>query len=124
MALCTVTYFYVAFFYNEWFYFLWLSIFPSIPQRSAGSTSVQFFDAMIRMRETVANNWKEMRRMFRQVDTAGSGLVEAPEFRYVLRQYNVNLDEDEFYHLMSYYDKNMDGKISYNDFIKAYLQNS
>jgi len=62
--------------------------------------------------------------MFRQVDTAGSGLVEAPEFRYVLRQYNVNLDEDEFYHLMSYYDKNMDGKISYNDFIKAYLQNS
>jgi len=79
---------------------------------------------MIRMRETVANNWKEMRRMFRQVDTAGSGLVEAPEFRYVLRQYNVNLDEDEFYHLMSYYDKNMDGKISYNDFIKAYLQNS
>lgn len=94
------------------------------PQRSAGSTSVQFFDAMMRIRETVTSNWKEMRRMFRQIDTSSTGLVEAPEFRYVLRQFNVNLDEDEFYHLLSYYDKHMDGKLNYNDFIRAYLNHT
>lgn len=89
--------------------------------KSAGTTSVQFFDAMMRLRESVTTNWKEMRRMFRMYDAAGTGLVESTDFRQVLRQFSVNLDEDEFYYLLSYYDKNMDGKISYNDFIRAYL---
>jgi len=65
-----------------------------------------------------------MRRLFRLYDPTGSGCVDSTEFRHVLRQFNVNLDEDEFYHLLSYYDKHMDGKISYNEFIRAYLNHS
>ncbi|XP_052809717.1 EF-hand calcium-binding domain-containing protein 6-like isoform X2 [Mya arenaria] len=89
--------------------------------RSAGSTSTQFFEAMMRLRESVMSNWKEMRRLFRSYDPTGSGCVDSAEFRHVLRQFSVNLDEDEFYHLLSYYDKHMDGKMSYNDFIRTYL---
>lgn len=92
--------------------------------RSAGSTSAQFFDAMMRIQDTVSSHWKEMRRQFRMFDPTGSGVVDSADFRYVLRQFSVNLDEDEFYHLMQYYDKHMDGKIGYNDFIRAYLPNS
>ncbi|KAL4233424.1 EF-hand calcium-binding domain-containing protein 6 [Mactra antiquata] len=92
--------------------------------RSAGSTSAQFFDAMMRLQNSVSTNWKEMRRSFRSIDPTGSGLIDSMEFRHILRQFNVNLDEDEFYHLMSYYDKNMDGKLCYNDFIRAYLNQS
>ncbi|XP_053398276.1 EF-hand calcium-binding domain-containing protein 6-like [Mercenaria mercenaria] len=92
--------------------------------RSAGSTNTQFFSAMMRIQDTVSSNWKEMRRQFRALDPLGSGMVDSVDFRYVLRLFSVNLDEDEFYHVMSYYDKHMDGKISYNDFIRAYLHSS
>lgn len=78
----------------------------------------------MRLQDTVSSNWKEMRRQFRILDPSGTGLVDSIDFRSVLRQFSVNLDEDEFYHLMQYYDKNMDGKIGYNDFIRAYLPNS
>lgn len=90
---------------------------------SAGHTSTQFYDAMIRLRECVVQNWKEMRRLFRSMDRDNQGAIPSLDFRYVLRQFSVNLEEDEFFHLLSYYDKNLNGMIAYNDFIKAYLQN-
>ena len=93
-------------------------------QRSAGDTNVHFFDAMMRLRDTVSQNWKEMRRAFRASDPSGMGVVDSNEFRRVLRQFSVNLTEDEFFHLLSYYDKHMDGLIGYNDFIRAYLHYS
>lgn len=90
---------------------------------SAGHTSTHFYDAMIRLRECVVQNWKEMRRLFRSMDRDNQGAISSLDFRYVLRQFSVNLEEDEFFHLLSYYDKNLNGMIAYNDFIKAYLQN-
>lgn len=92
-------------------------------QVSAGHTSTHFYDAMIRLRECVVQNWKEMRRLFRSMDRDNQGAIPSLDFRYVLRQFSVNLEEDEFFHLLSYYDKNLNGMIAYNDFIKAYLQN-
>lgn len=91
---------------------------------SAGHTSNNFFDAMIRVRDCVLEHWKEMRRTFRNVDSGNTGIVDSLEFRQILRQFNVNLSEEEFFHLLSYYDKNLDGKVSYNDFIRAYLQHA
>ncbi|XP_046566155.1 EF-hand calcium-binding domain-containing protein 6-like [Haliotis rubra] len=87
-----------------------------------GVTSDRFYDAMMRLRSCVTDNWKEMRRTFRKLDEGATGVVDAVEFRRVLRQFNVNLSEDEFFHLMSYYDKNVGGCISYNDFLRAYLK--
>nr|XP_022292188.1 EF-hand calcium-binding domain-containing protein 6-like isoform X2 [Crassostrea virginica] len=89
---------------------------------SAGHTSTHFYDAMIRLRECVMQNWKEMRRLFRSMDRDNQGAISSLDFRHVLRQFSVNLEEDEFFHLLSYYDKNLNGMIAYNDFIKAYLQ--
>ena len=91
---------------------------------SAGHTSNNFYDAMTRVRDCVLENWKEMRRVFRNVDNVNAGVVDSLQFRQVLRQFNINLSEEEFYHLLSYYDKNLNGDISYNDFIRAYLQHS
>lgn len=84
----------------------------------------QFYAAMLRVRDCVVQNWKEMRRNFRGIDPGNLGTVEALDFRRVLRQFNINLSEEEFYHLVSYYDKSMSGVINYNDFIRAYLQYS
>jgi hypothetical protein len=40
----------------------------------------------------------------------------------VLRQYSINLSEEEFFHVLEYYDKALSSKISYNDFLRAFLQ--
>lgn len=40
----------------------------------------------------------------------------------VLRQYSINLSEEEFFHILEYYDKTLSSKISYNDFLRAFLQ--
>lgn len=42
--------------------------------------------------------------------------------RQVLRQYSINLSEEEFFHILEYYDKTLSSKISYNDFLRAFLQ--
>lgn len=78
-------------------------------------------EAMLRVRDCVTKNWKKMRRTFRAIDPTAQGVITSLEFRGVLRQYNINLSEEEFFHLMTYYDKKLEGKVSYNDFLRAFL---
>ena len=42
----------------------------------------------------------------------------------VLRNYNANLTEDEFYRIVSLYDKSVAGQVNYNDFIRSALKGS
>lgn len=86
-----------------------------------GSISTNMVEAMLRVRDCVTKNWKKMRRTFRAIDPTAQGVITSLEFRGVLRQYNINLSEEEFFHLMTYYDKKLEGKVSYNDFLRAFL---
>ncbi len=54
-------------------------------------------------------------------DRAGTGMCSTIELRQMMQRFRVNLNEEEFYHLMSYFDKNMTGQVSYNEFLKAHL---
>lgn len=45
-----------------------------------------------------------------------------PPVLQVLREYSINLSEEEFFHILEYYDKTLSSKISYNDFLRAFLQ--
>lgn len=47
---------------------------------------------------------------------------ERPPVWQVLRQYSINLSEEEFFHILEYYDKTLSSRISYNDFLRAFLQ--
>ncbi|XP_006816237.1 EF-hand calcium-binding domain-containing protein 6-like [Saccoglossus kowalevskii] len=97
-------------------------IHPTRVPMKVGVVSDNLMEAMLRVRECVVQNWKQMRRTFRAIDTTAIGTVSPLEFRSVLRQFNINLSEDEFFHLMTYYDKEMSGRVSYNDFLRAYLK--
>ncbi|XP_071791136.1 EF-hand calcium-binding domain-containing protein 6-like [Asterias amurensis] len=97
-------------------------IHPSKIPTKPGSSSSDMIQAMLRVRECIIDNWKQMRRAFRGIDPSGTGIVTAMQFRSVLRQFNINMSEDEFFHLMTYYDRCLEGKISYNDFLRAFLQ--
>ena len=56
------------------------------------------------------------------LDKAANGTCDPVEFRQLLRRFKIDLDEEEFFHLFSFYDKNMIGRISYNDFLRAHLE--
>ena len=56
------------------------------------------------------------------LDKSGAGTCSLLEFRQMMRKFKIDLNEEEFFHLFSFYDKNMTGKISYNDFLRAHLE--
>jgi Ca2+-binding EF-hand superfamily protein len=62
-----------------------------------------------------------MRRAFRQVDKNGTGVIAPVEFRCILKEFQINLSENEFFHVLTFYDADMTGKIHYNDFIRAFI---
>lgn len=78
-------------------------------------------DAIRRVQDCVGQNWKEMRREFRNADADSRGSVTSEEFRKVLRQFNINLSEAEFQELQDKFDKNFTDWINYNDFLKQHL---
>uniref|UniRef100_A0A2C9KUP1 EF-hand domain-containing protein n=1 Tax=Biomphalaria glabrata TaxID=6526 RepID=A0A2C9KUP1_BIOGL len=79
-------------------------------------------DVMRRILECVHFKWKDMRREFRNIDQKSEGKVSTEDFRKVLRLFNINLSEYEFQQLQEQYDKNFTDFISYNEFLKNYLQ--
>nr|XP_045007771.1 EF-hand calcium-binding domain-containing protein 6 isoform X10 [Jaculus jaculus] len=90
--------------------------------KEAGAESPSFYSALLRIQPKIVHCWRPMRRSFKTYDEGGSGLLSVANFRKVLRQYGINLSEEEFFHLLEYYDKTLSSKISYNDFLRAFLQ--
>ncbi|RUS70512.1 hypothetical protein EGW08_021724 [Elysia chlorotica] len=92
-------------------WFVWLII--------TSTSSVD--DTMRRVQDCVGQNWKEMRREFRNTDSDSRGSVTSEDFRRILRQFNINLSEAEFQQLQDKYDKNFTDWIDYNQFLKQHL---
>ncbi|XP_010214118.1 PREDICTED: EF-hand calcium-binding domain-containing protein 6, partial [Tinamus guttatus] len=94
---------------------------PQIPL-SPGPQTTAFFSAMLRIQPQILHCWRPMRRTFKSYDESRTGLLNIPDFRQVLREYSINLTEEELFNILEYYDKNLSSKISYNDFLRAFLQ--
>uniref|UniRef100_A0A2K5D676 EF-hand calcium-binding domain-containing protein 6 n=1 Tax=Aotus nancymaae TaxID=37293 RepID=A0A2K5D676_AOTNA len=90
--------------------------------KEAGAETSSFYSALLRIQSKIVHCWRPMRRTFKSYDEAGTGLLNVADFRTVLRQYGINLSEEEFFHILEYYDKTLSSKISYNDFLRAFLQ--
>ncbi|KAI4880704.1 hypothetical protein NFI96_018440 [Prochilodus magdalenae] len=92
---------------------------PRTPM-SAGPLSRQGVDALLRLFGPVQLNWRSIRRTFVSHDKEHTGKISIQDFRKVLRQYNVNISEEDFFHLTSFFDKNISGNISYNEFLSIF----
>uniref|UniRef100_A0A9L0THV5 EF-hand calcium binding domain 6 n=1 Tax=Equus caballus TaxID=9796 RepID=A0A9L0THV5_HORSE len=90
--------------------------------KEAGAETSSFYAALLRIQPKIVHCWRPMRRTFKAYDEGSTGLLSVADFRQVLRQYSVNLSEEEFFHILEYYDKTLTSKISYNDFLRAFLQ--
>ncbi|NXA50749.1 EFCB6 protein, partial [Nothocercus julius] len=94
---------------------------PQIPL-SPGPQTTAFFSAMLRIQPQILHCWRPMRRTFKSYDESRTGFLNIPDFRQVLREYSINLTEEELFNILEYYDKTLSSKISYNDFLRAFLQ--
>ncbi|XP_005379502.1 PREDICTED: EF-hand calcium-binding domain-containing protein 6 isoform X2 [Chinchilla lanigera] len=90
--------------------------------KEAGAETASFYSALLRIQPKILHCWRPMRRMFKAYDEGGTGLLSTDDFRKVLRQFSINLSEEEFFHLLEYYDKTLSSRVPYNDFLRAFLQ--
>nr|XP_010958483.1 EF-hand calcium-binding domain-containing protein 6 [Camelus bactrianus] len=90
--------------------------------KEAGAETSSFYSALLRIQPKIVHCWRPMRRTFKAYDEEGTGLLSVADFRKALRQHSINLSEEEFFHILEYYDKALSSKISYNDFLRAFLQ--
>ncbi|XP_035283637.1 EF-hand calcium-binding domain-containing protein 6 isoform X1 [Anguilla anguilla] len=79
-------------------------------------------DAMLRMLSSVRRLRRPMRQSFVACDPLRTGQISIGDLKQVLGQYGISLSQDEVFHLTSYFDKNLSGKISYNHFLHTFLQ--
>ncbi|XP_053575675.1 EF-hand calcium-binding domain-containing protein 6 [Bombina bombina] len=94
---------------------------PRIPA-STGAQNPLFLDAMLRIQPKILNCWRPLRRTFQSCDEARTGYISITDFKQVLRKYGFNLSEDEFFHILGYFDKDLKLKLSYNDFLSDFLR--
>uniref|UniRef100_A0A671NX27 EF-hand domain-containing protein n=1 Tax=Sinocyclocheilus anshuiensis TaxID=1608454 RepID=A0A671NX27_9TELE len=94
---------------------------PRTPM-SPGPLSSQCVEAMLRISRPIQLFWRQMRHKFIAFDKERTGKISLQDFRKVLRQYSLNLSEEEFFHFASFFDKNLTGRISYNDFLRIFLK--
>ncbi|KAJ1165498.1 hypothetical protein NDU88_005925 [Pleurodeles waltl] len=88
---------------------------------SAGLDGPLYVEPMLRIQPKILQCWRPMRRSFLSFDS-GTGHISIEDFKQVLRQYSINLSEDEFFHILGYYDKDLTLKISYNDFLRSFIR--
>ncbi|XP_067292497.1 EF-hand calcium-binding domain-containing protein 6 isoform X3 [Pseudorasbora parva] len=94
---------------------------PKTPM-SPGPLSGHCVEAMLRISRPIQLFWTQMRQKFTSLDKERTGKISLQDFRKVLRQYSVNLSEEEFFHFTSFFDSNLSGRISYNDFLRIFLK--
>ncbi|KAM6093501.1 EF-hand calcium-binding domain-containing protein 6 [Chlamydotis macqueenii] len=89
---------------------------------SPGLQTASFLKAMLRIQPQIMHCWRPMKRTFKSYDECHTGLINIADFRQVLHEYSIDLTEGELFHISEYYDKTLSSKISYNDFLRAFLQ--
>ncbi|XP_048014418.1 EF-hand calcium-binding domain-containing protein 6 isoform X1 [Megalobrama amblycephala] len=94
---------------------------PTTPM-SPGPLSGECVEAMLRISRPIQLFWRQMRQKFTSFDKERTGKISLQDFRKVLRQYSMNLSEEEFFHFTSFFDSNLSGRISYNDFLRIFLK--
>ncbi|OXB61757.1 hypothetical protein ASZ78_002322 [Callipepla squamata] len=94
------------------------------PQKpmSPGPQTTSFYSTMLRIQPQILHCWRPMKRTFKSYDESRTGLLNIADFRQVLHEYKINLSEEELFSILEYYDKTLSSKISYNDFLRAFIQ--
>ncbi|NWS52558.1 EFCB6 protein, partial [Chunga burmeisteri] len=94
------------------------------PQKplSPGPQTTSFFSAMLRIQPQILHCWRPVKQTFKSYDESRTGLLNIADFRQVFHEYSMDLTEEELFNILEYYAKTLSSKISYNDFLRAFVQ--
>lgn len=70
-------------------------------------------------RERSGNGLRGLKVMFRAMDRDRNKSIDPTEFKYAMRDYGVPISDDEVSAVVKYFDTNKDGKISFDEFLRA-----
>lgn len=70
-------------------------------------------------RQRSSNGLRGLRIMFKAMDRNGNGSVTPVEFKYAMRDYGLKLSEAEITAIIKHFDTNRDGKLSFDEFLRA-----
>lgn len=65
------------------------------------------------------NGLRGLRVMFRAMDRNKNNSLDPIEFKYAMRDYGIPISDEEVTAIVKYFDKNRDGKISFDEFLRA-----
>ncbi|KAJ7337903.1 EF-hand calcium-binding domain-containing protein 6 [Desmophyllum pertusum] len=74
-----------------------------------------------KIRNQMISDWKGLRRAFKKLDLLGDGSVSVTDFKAALNKFSFPLNEEDFFHIFSVFDENMEGRISYVEFMRRSL---
>ncbi len=66
-----------------------------------------------------SNGLRGLRILFRAMDRNRNNSLEPMEFKYAMRDFGVDLSEVEITQILKYFDTNKDGKLSFDEFLRA-----
>ena len=67
------------------------------------------------------SDWKGLRRTFKKLDPLGDGFVSVKDFKAAMSKFNFPLNEGDYFRIFSVFDENMEGRISYVEFMTRSL---
>lgn len=70
-------------------------------------------------RERSGNGLRGLKIMFRAIDRDRNNSIDPTEFKYAMRDYGIPISDDEVSAVVKYFDTNKDGKISFDEFLRA-----
>ncbi|XP_076445077.1 EF-hand calcium-binding domain-containing protein 6-like isoform X2 [Babylonia areolata] len=79
-------------------------------------------EAMIRIRNKLIKHWKNLRRAFQKHDKGRTGELTVTDFKRVLAECSMPVTEEDLYHILTEFDSNMNGRISYHEFLDGLLR--
>lgn len=74
-----------------------------------------------KIRNQLISDWKRLRRAFKKMDLSGDGYVSVTDFKAAMNKFNFPLHDEDFFHIFSVFDENMEGRISYVEFMRRSL---
>lgn len=87
-----------------------------------GKRAQEAVDTVVdKIRNQMISDWKGLRRAFRKMDSLGDGFVSVTDFKATMYRFNFPLNEEDFFHIFSVFDENMEGRISYVEFMRRSL---
>lgn len=65
---------------------------------------------------------KNLRRAFQKKDKARTGYISVADFKSIFRECNLPVSDEDYYHILTEFDEQMNGKIRYEEFFNTLLR--